>query len=92
MSILDSGTIFIISRDTVKGKKFVVWRLSDLSSQTAVVSLFLFGQVYQEHWKIPQGHVVGLLNANIMPNREVSGCGKEWVWLVSVVRGVSGCG
>ena len=92
MSILDSGTIFIISRDTVKGKKFVVWRLSDLSSQTAVVSLFLFGQAYQEHWKIPQGHVVGLLNANIMPNREVSGCGKEWVWLVSVVREVSGCG
>ena len=75
MSILDSGTIFITSRDTVKGKKFVVWRLSDLSSQTAVVSLFLFGQAYQEHWKIPQGHVVGLLNANIMPNREVSGCG-----------------
>ena len=64
--------IFLTFRDTVKGKKFVIWRLSDLSSQTAVVSLFLFGQAYQEHWKIPQGHVVGLLNANIMPNREVS--------------------
>jgi len=66
---LDDSKYF--SRDTVKGKKFVVWRLSDLSSQTAVVSLFLFGQAYQEHWKIPQGHVIALLNANIMPGREV---------------------
>ena len=56
----------------MKGKKFVIWRLSDLSSQMAVVSLFLFGQAYQEHWKIPQGHVIALLNANIMPGREVS--------------------
>ena len=58
-------------RDSVKGNKYAVWKLSDLSGQSAVVSLFLFGKAYQEHWKMAQGSVVGLLNPTIMPNREV---------------------
>ena len=60
-------------KDTVKGKKFVVWKLSDLTSQSEVVTLFLFGGAYQQHWKLPLGEVVALLNPSIMPSREVRG-------------------
>ena len=58
-------------RDTVKGDKYTIWKLSDLSSQTAVISLFLFGKSYQEHWKTSVGTVVALLNPNIMSGKEV---------------------
>ena len=58
-------------KESVKGNKYAVWKLSDLSSQSAVVTLFLFGKAYQEHWKMVQGSVVALLNPTIMPNREV---------------------
>ena len=58
-------------RDSAKGNKYAVWKLSDLSSQSAVVSLFLFGKSYQEHWKMAQGSVVALLNPTIMADREV---------------------
>ena len=58
-------------KESAKGNKYAVWKLSDLSSQSAVVSLFLFGKAYQEHWKMVQGSVVALLNPTIMPNREV---------------------
>lgn len=63
----------VFCRDSAKGEKFSVWRLSDLSGQSAVVSLFLFGKAFQEHWKTPQGYVIALLNANVMENREVRG-------------------
>ena len=58
-------------RDSAKGNKYAVWKLSDLSSQSSVVSLFLFGKAYQEHWKMVQSSVVALLNPTVMPNREV---------------------
>ena len=58
-------------RESVKGNKYTVWKLSDLSSQSAVVSLFLFGKAFQEHWKMVQGSVVALLNPTIMPDKEV---------------------
>ena len=58
-------------RDTKKGDKYAIWKLSDLSSQTAVISLFLFGKSYQEHWKTSVGTVVALLNPNVMPGKEV---------------------
>ena len=35
------------------------------------MSLFLFGRVYQEHWKTVQGTVLALLNPSIMPDKEV---------------------
>ena len=58
-------------KESAKGNKYTVWKLSDLSSQSAVVTLFLFGKAYQEHWKMVQGSVIALLNPTIMPNREV---------------------
>eukprot|EP00731_Ephydatia_muelleri_P003820 Em0001g3820a len=57
-------------KDSAKGDKFSVWKLSDLSSQKSLVSLFLFGKAFQEHWKTPAGHVIALLNPTIMPNKE----------------------
>ena len=63
--------VVLYLRDTKKGDKYAIWKLSDLSSQTAVISLFLFGKSYQEHWKTSVGTVVALLNPNIMPGKEV---------------------
>ena len=60
-------------KDSAKGEKFSVWKLSDLSSQKSLISLFLFGKAFQEHWKTPAGYVVALLNPTIMPNKEVGG-------------------
>lgn len=58
-------------RDTVKGKKYSIWKLSDLSSQTAVVSLFLFGTAFQAHWKTSLGTIVAILNPHSMCDAQV---------------------
>ena len=47
------------------GKQYSIWKLSDLKTKN-VVTFFLFGDVYAEHWKIPEGSVIGLLNPKIM--------------------------
>jgi len=59
------------AREDRKGKKYVIWKLSDLSCQDAVISLFLFGVAYQNHWKTSMGTVVAILNPDIVPNKEV---------------------
>ena len=33
------ATYFLTTRDTVKGQKYTIWKLSDLSSQSAVISI-----------------------------------------------------
>ena len=48
-----------------------MWKLSDLSSSSSVIILFLFKDVYQKHWKTPQGQVVALLNPDKMQTKEV---------------------
>ena len=55
------------------GKTFCVWQLTDLGcgNENEIVSFFLFGKVYQEHWKIPVGQVVALLNPTIMDQKNV---------------------
>eukprot|EP00794_Sanderia_malayensis_P005993 gene5993-6689_t len=54
------------------GKTFSIWKLSDLDigSENTTVTLFLFGNVYKEHWKTIEGTVIGLLNASIMAQRD----------------------
>ncbi|XP_076340832.1 minichromosome maintenance 10 homolog isoform X2 [Tachypleus tridentatus] len=54
------------------GKTFSVWKMSDLRDCSSIISLFLFGEVYQQHWKASIGTVVGILNASIMPKQENS--------------------
>ena len=77
------GSSLLGSRDSAKGNKFTVWKISDLSGQSAVVSLFLFGKAYEEHWKTSLGYVVALLNPSIMPDKEVSGAVGKSVRFVS---------
>jgi minichromosome maintenance protein 10 len=57
-------------KDTSKGSKYSVWKLSDLSSQTSVMALFLFDKVFENHWKTPIGHVIALLNPRIQTDRQ----------------------
>ena len=47
------------------GKQYSIWKLSDLKTKN-VVTFFLFGGVYAEHWKLPVSSVIGLLNPKIM--------------------------
>lgn len=58
-------------RDTIKGKKYSIWKLSDLSGQNAVMTLFLFGEAFQKHWKTSLGTIIAILNPSVMPDREV---------------------
>ncbi|XP_062522782.1 protein MCM10 homolog [Corticium candelabrum] len=62
-------------KETCKGDKFAAWKLSDLSSSSSVVMLFLFKDVYHTHWKTSQGQVIALLNPNKMQTKE----GRETV-------------
>jgi minichromosome maintenance protein 10 len=57
-------------KETSKGDKFAVWKLSDLSSSSSILVFFLFKDVYQKHWKTPQGQVVALLNPDKMQSKE----------------------
>ena len=59
---------------------YTIWKLSDLEDCDHVVSFFLFGQVYKEHWKTNLGSVVGLLNPSIMDSAD-----KVWQYGVCVV-------
>ena len=51
--------------------------MSDLRDCSVTVSLFLFGKVHDEHWKTPEGSVVGILNASVLPQREKVGINKQ---------------
>ena len=56
----------------------MIWQLSDLVDCTRVVSLFLFGKVYEELGKTtPVGTVVGLLNPTIMPPKKEGDSNKK---------------
>lgn len=54
------------------GKTYGIWKLSDLgaNSTNELIALFLFGDVYKEHWKTTEGSVVALLNATLLPAKE----------------------
>jgi len=63
-------------RTSQNGKKYAIWKLSDLKDCSKTPSFFLFGQVFTAHWKMAVGSVIGLLNPNFMKdstnNEEVS--------------------
>ncbi|XP_022806927.1 protein MCM10 homolog [Stylophora pistillata] len=54
------------------GQTYGIWKLSDLGPNTSneIVALFLFGDVYKEHWKTTEGSVVAVLNASLLPAKE----------------------
>lgn len=53
-------------RTSQKGKKYSIWKLNDLKDCTKTVSFFLFGEVFNTHWKMAIGSVIGILNPNFM--------------------------
>ena len=71
---LVNNIAFIMADPCFQGKTYGIWKLSDLGANTTneFVALFLFGDVYKEHWKTTEGSVVALLNASILPAKEVS--------------------
>ena len=59
-------------RTSQKGKKYSIWKLCDLKDTTKLVSFFLFGDVFTNHWKMAIGSIVGILNPNFMKENNAS--------------------
>lgn len=57
-------------RTSQNGKKYSIWKLSDLKDCTKLVSFFLFGEVFNIHWKMAVGSVIGILNPNFMKDEK----------------------
>lgn len=55
-----------------KGKKFLIWTLTDLKDDIKTVAVFLFGSAYNQLWKTQVGVVVGLLNPNVLDKKDGS--------------------
>ncbi|XP_068572799.1 protein MCM10 homolog [Cebidichthys violaceus] len=52
------------------GKTFSIWKLNDLHNLEVFVSLLLFGEVHKEHWKTEPGTVIGVLNPNLLKQKD----------------------
>ncbi|CAL8385368.1 unnamed protein product [Gadus morhua 'NCC'] len=52
------------------GNTFSTWTLSDLHDLEVCVTLMLFGNEHKEHWKTEVGSVIGVLNPNLMKQRD----------------------
>ncbi|XP_071544042.1 protein MCM10 homolog [Panulirus ornatus] len=53
-----------------KGSQYSIWKLSDLTDCTKTISLFLFSGAHKALWKSSVGTVVGILNPQIMKDRQ----------------------
>lgn len=53
------------------GNSFIIFRLIDMANVDEEVSLFLFGNSYSTHWKLPPATIIGLMNPSIMSNDKV---------------------
>ncbi|XP_028426527.1 protein MCM10 homolog isoform X2 [Perca flavescens] len=60
----------VTQQSSSSGKTFSIWKLNDLHNLEVFVSLLLFGEVHKEHWKTETGTVIGLLNPNLMKQKE----------------------
>ncbi|KAK8388115.1 hypothetical protein O3P69_020181 [Scylla paramamosain] len=60
-------------KDSQKGSKYCIWKLSDLSDCTKTAALFLFGSAYKALWKHSVGTVFGILNPKIMKDKPGDG-------------------
>lgn len=61
-----------ISKTSEKGNMYCVWNITDLTGEIKTVCIFLFGSAYREFWKTSVGTVVGILNPDVMENRDKS--------------------
>ena len=65
------------------GKSYAIWKLSDMKTKN-VVTLFLFGEVYTEHWKLTVSTVVGVLNAKISISDQKSQYSKNEICSLTI--------
>lgn len=63
------------ARKSANGKKYQIWKLGNLKK--TIISLFLFGSVYEKHWKESIGSVIALLNPKMIPSRNSDGIALE---------------
>lgn len=62
------------TKTSQKGSQYSIWKLSDLTDCTKTVGLFLFSGAHKQLWKSSVGTVVGLLNPQIMKDRQGDKC------------------
>ncbi|XP_033223360.1 protein MCM10 homolog [Belonocnema kinseyi] len=53
-----------------KGNNYCIWKLSDLSFDMNVVTLFLFSDAYKKFWKTAAGTVLGVMNPNVLESKD----------------------
>lgn len=53
-----------------KGSQYCIWKISDLSLDMNVVSLFLFSGAYKALWKTETATIIGVLNPNVLENKD----------------------
>ncbi|XP_051163461.1 protein MCM10 homolog [Leptopilina boulardi] len=53
-----------------KGSQYCIWKISDLSFDMNVVSVFLFSGAYKALWKTETGVCIGILNPNVLENKD----------------------
>lgn len=58
------------TKQTAKGDNFAIWKLSDMTMEMNTISLFMFRNAYKSLWKVAEGSVIGVLNPNLMENRD----------------------
>ena len=53
-----------------KGNHYSIWKLSDLSFDMNVITLFLFSDAYKTFWKTAPGTVIGVMNPNVLESKD----------------------
>jgi minichromosome maintenance protein 10 len=59
------------TKSAANGGSYMIWKISDLDNHS--ISVFLFREAYNAHWKESEGAMVAVLNAKVLPAREEFG-------------------
>uniref|UniRef100_A0A336N3B0 CSON009751 protein n=1 Tax=Culicoides sonorensis TaxID=179676 RepID=A0A336N3B0_CULSO len=57
-------------KESKKGAKFSIWKLSDLRHDMKIVTVFLFKTAHNDLWKTAEGMVVGILNPGVLDRKD----------------------
>lgn len=57
-------------KESKKGDKFSIWKISDLRPGLKIVTVFLFKSAHNELWKTAEGMVIGILNPGVMERKD----------------------
>ncbi|XP_076763865.1 minichromosome maintenance 10 homolog [Xylocopa sonorina] len=53
-----------------KGSSYSIWKITDLSEDMNVASLFMFSNAYKALWKTTVGTVISILNPNVLESKD----------------------